>query len=391
MTKKKRSWHTIAMMFVLTCGLCLSHLNASNGPPSTKRYRVVARNNDPTAIEQSARRSPPIAGHDDSSDDSSEDDSTDGCITDTTTPVFTSCPADIAVNAGAGGCDAVVTYTLPTAIDGCDPAPLISCDSASGSIFPTGTSLVTCTATDSSGNSTQCTFGITVNPVNEVALEVVLPGVFDPVTRCIHLVPDHCDSATSVELSFTDHDNNPDTSVRAIANVEIPCGNWTQLCAKDEQHTLFNTVTLSLSGTQYVANEALSLDGGDANNDSFIDTLDFAIYANRVGLPAANGGCPWDGTLDADFSNNGIVGIEDFTFIFVNLLMYSQCTCSPLPPGGQASGPRLSVPVSELTPDVAASADLNHDGVVDYLDVRQFELDHGLSQDLSTKMQALSR
>src|SRR4029078_5294871 len=37
------------------------------------------------------------------------------------------------------------------------------CSPASGSTFPKGTTTVTCTATDSSGNNGSCTFTVTVN------------------------------------------------------------------------------------------------------------------------------------------------------------------------------------------------------------------------------------
>ena len=42
------------------------------------------------------------------------------------------------------------------------PAPTVVCNPPSGSAFPVGTTQVTCTATDSSGNSSTCTFNITV-------------------------------------------------------------------------------------------------------------------------------------------------------------------------------------------------------------------------------------
>jgi len=57
----------------------------------------------------------------------------------------------------------VVTFTV-TALDGIDPAPVVQCVPPSGSLFPFGTTLVTCTATDSEGNQAQCQFPVIVRP-----------------------------------------------------------------------------------------------------------------------------------------------------------------------------------------------------------------------------------
>jgi hypothetical protein len=49
-----------------------------------------------------------------------------------------------------------------TAVDECDPEPVVTCDPPSGSTFHIGETMVTCTATDFSGNSSQCTFMVTI-------------------------------------------------------------------------------------------------------------------------------------------------------------------------------------------------------------------------------------
>jgi HYR domain-containing protein len=54
-----------------------------------------------------------------------------------------------------------VTYT-PSASDNLDPSPDLTCSPASGSVFPIGTTIVSCTATDDAGNSASDTFKITV-------------------------------------------------------------------------------------------------------------------------------------------------------------------------------------------------------------------------------------
>jgi hypothetical protein len=79
-----------------------------------------------------------------------------------------SCPADITSNAAPYDCAAVVNFTV-TASDNCDGTLSPSCTTngaavASGATFPTGTNAVVCTATDTAGNSTNCSFMVTVNP-----------------------------------------------------------------------------------------------------------------------------------------------------------------------------------------------------------------------------------
>ena len=73
------------------------------------------------------------------------------------------CPGDLSFAADSGQCSrANVNYPAATATDNCDANPPIVCNPASGSTFFVGTTAVTCTATDSSGNSASCTFTITV-------------------------------------------------------------------------------------------------------------------------------------------------------------------------------------------------------------------------------------
>jgi len=75
-------------------------------------------------------------------------------------PVLT-LPGDLVANATSPA-GAVVNYTV-SATDNADPSPTVACAPASGSTFPVGTSVVSCTATDVAGNSSNGTFSIVVN------------------------------------------------------------------------------------------------------------------------------------------------------------------------------------------------------------------------------------
>ncbi|MBA3261149.1 MAG: HYR domain-containing protein [Thermoleophilaceae bacterium] len=80
-------------------------------------------------------------------------------VTDTTPPVLT-VPTGITVNATSLA-GARVTYTA-SATDNLDPTPEVICNPTSGSTFPIGTTKVTCTATDGSGNKTTKSFNVVV-------------------------------------------------------------------------------------------------------------------------------------------------------------------------------------------------------------------------------------
>ena len=81
-------------------------------------------------------------------------------VVDQTAPVLT-CPSDITVSNDEGECGAVVSFSV-TATDNCDNNFSLSLSHSSGSFFPVGTTTVSATATDKEGNSSQCSFDITV-------------------------------------------------------------------------------------------------------------------------------------------------------------------------------------------------------------------------------------
>jgi predicted extracellular nuclease len=82
-------------------------------------------------------------------------------INDTQPPVIT-CPANqTRVTTQPGGTTAVVNYPAPTVSDNC-PGATVVCSPASGSTFPVGTTTVSCTATDTSGNTATCSFTVSV-------------------------------------------------------------------------------------------------------------------------------------------------------------------------------------------------------------------------------------
>ena len=82
-------------------------------------------------------------------------------VRDTVAPVITGTPGNMTVFGGPSG--AVVTYTVPTAVDAISGPRPVSCSPASGSTF-VGTTVVTCSASDTAlpPNTATTTFTVTV-------------------------------------------------------------------------------------------------------------------------------------------------------------------------------------------------------------------------------------
>jgi len=77
-------------------------------------------------------------------------------------PVISNCPTDISISLSGADCDESVNWTEPTASDNTAVESLTSTHTP-GDDFPVGTTTVTYTATDLSGNSATCSFDVTVN------------------------------------------------------------------------------------------------------------------------------------------------------------------------------------------------------------------------------------
>ena len=95
------------------------------------------------------------------------------------TPPVLVLPEDLIVEA-TGPSGALVNYTV-TATDNFDPDPTVVCTPLSGSMFSLGTTTVTCTATDATGNSSSNTFDVTVQdttpPVLGIPVDVTLEAI----------------------------------------------------------------------------------------------------------------------------------------------------------------------------------------------------------------------
>ncbi len=91
-------------------------------------------------------------------------------ILDGAAPTISNCPTDTTIFAGTD-CITNVTWITPTVTDDCDNAPTLTPSLASGSTFLPGTTPVTYTAMDGSGNTSTCTFNVMV--IDTIAPNIV--------------------------------------------------------------------------------------------------------------------------------------------------------------------------------------------------------------------------
>ena len=82
-------------------------------------------------------------------------------VIDNVAPQIT-CPVNISVTPAQNQRSAVVTYPAPLVTDNCPNSFGTDCNPPSGALFPVGTTTVTCVAIDSGGNTSSCSFTVTV-------------------------------------------------------------------------------------------------------------------------------------------------------------------------------------------------------------------------------------
>ncbi|MCB9224919.1 MAG: HYR domain-containing protein, partial [Crocinitomicaceae bacterium] len=84
-------------------------------------------------------------------------------VNDTQLPTI-ACPSNISQSNDAGVCGANVTYAAPVGVDNCPGSvTTLTAGQASGTVFPTGTTVVTYQVVDASSNTASCSFNVTIN------------------------------------------------------------------------------------------------------------------------------------------------------------------------------------------------------------------------------------
>jgi HYR domain len=142
-------------------------------------------------------------------------------VVDTTSPAVT-VPGQITVEAsGPGGASA--TFSV-SAADVVDPSPTVSCTPSSGATFPLGTTAVSCTAADVSGNTAQATFD--VNVADTAAPVITTPGDVNVNTGDRSGTPVNYGPVTATDAvagSITPNCSPPPGSTFAVATTTVTC------------------------------------------------------------------------------------------------------------------------------------------------------------------------
>jgi large repetitive protein len=191
----------------------------------------------------------------------------DVIVHDTMLPTFTACPGNITVSANAA-CQATVSWTEPVANDNCSVSGVTKTH-IPNDVFSIGTTTVTYSALDPSGNEGTCSFTVTVN-------DQVLP-VF---TGC----------PTSIALTAG-------VNCKSVAT-------WTEPVATDNC-SIGNVVKSHSSGSEFDMGETtVTYTATDINGNTASCT--FTVTVNYNELPLSSG-CPGDLTGIADDSDEAVV------------------------------------------------------------------------------------
>ncbi|TBV25653.1 hypothetical protein DMZ43_12005 [Meridianimaribacter sp. CL38] len=140
-------------------------------------------------------------------------------IDDVTNPTI-NCPGNITTTNDTGLCSAIVTYAAPSGSDNCGSVTITqTAGLPSGSAFPVGTTTNTFEIEDTAGNTTSCSFTVTVNDNENPTIACPSDITVDADNNC---------EATSVTLiSPTVNDNCSIDTITNNAPATFPLGNTT--------------------------------------------------------------------------------------------------------------------------------------------------------------------
>ena len=217
-------------------------------------------------------------------------------VIDAEAPTVSNCPTDITVAAATGNCSGTATWTAPVFTDNCASTLTVTSSHNPGDSFPAGTTTVTYTATDPSGNSVTCSFEVSIND-NELPTVVNCPA---DITRCseyITWVPpvftDNCTHNLSVVSNYTPGANFPVGTTTVIYTATDAAGN-VATCSFDINRSGIRLTPVTTWGgcdakptatATVIVNDAIppfTFDWGPHGTDSLIGNLPPGIYSVTV-------------------------------------------------------------------------------------------------------------
>ncbi len=128
-------------------------------------------------------------------------------VFDVTNPIITNCPGSVVANNTTGSCSGIAIWTAPTASDNCPGVTLVT-NHNPGETFPVGNTTVMYMATDASGNTSTCSFIVTINDTELPAITCPAnithsndPGFCSAVVNYIAPVgTDNCPGAVTTQI-----------------------------------------------------------------------------------------------------------------------------------------------------------------------------------------------
>jgi len=320
--------------------------------------------------------------------------------------INSNCPPNADVNSDCLATTASVTWDPVTFVDKCSgimdhdcvctASNGLDCDylANAGGTFPQGTYSFTCTANDETCKQrAECMWTVTVSDEQTLDVHLQLSPVVenDEFDRCICFeLISSCSPLVIEEVCETITFGGPfKFPGQANDSVKVPKGKYVCVQARDRQHSLRSThFPLTCDGQHY----SVTFKGdpffggnwlvqGNLNRDALIDILDFGTFLgqfNQNSHPPKNKSCDDNGGLGflhADFNGDGVVNVEDYTFIQINFLANDKSDCCHPGSAGADEVGRTEISVKDLRemglPELAI-ADLNNDGLVNTDDMAAF-------------------
>ncbi len=286
-------------------------------------------------------------------------DSCEGLVTvvDTTSPVVI-CPDAITVDNALGECGAVVSFEV-SATDNCSLDVVVAPES--GSFFPIGTTTVSVTATDGSGNESTCSFDVTVDDTES-------PVALCPGDTTIYVNPDVTD--VMVEFTSSVEDNCPGATISCepssgsffgVGTTEVTC-TAEDASGNTSQCSFIITVVIQDSENKYV-NCELGDDSGLGTIEDPYQSISYALSQTGAcdTVFVFSGDCyesfeidqcvsiialnePGETVIHADADNRclNIENVTDTDTVFLKGLSFTDGAPDTSYHGGQAGAIRVS-------------------------------------------------
>ncbi len=243
-------------------------------------------------------------------------------VSDTEAPIFINCPSDMIVPSGIT-CDTAVLWFEPTIVDNCDNNVSVVVSPSLGTSFSPGTTTVTYTATDASGNVSICSFDITVADTEAPSLvncpaDMTLSAGNNCSANAIWNLPnisDNCDPNPTLVSNPQSGVNLPVgvtpvtiTATDASGNVSVCSFNVTIVDAEPPSVFCPSNVSVSTTGDINGDPNNLIMDIIPVGCDSVILTFNTPSGNDNCGIPTV--------TQSAGMPSGSTFGIGDHVIQF---------------------------------------------------------------------------